>query len=55
VILRTEFYLLYITDLSIVLDSITAMYANNITILIIHNNHIVASLRIQENLSYIQK
>jgi len=48
-------YLLYTADLPIVLGTITATYTDDIAILAAHNNHIEASLRLQESLFYIEK
>jgi len=47
-------YLLYIADLPIALDTITATYADDTAILAAHKNHIEASQRLQESFFYIQ-
>jgi len=53
--LESIFYLLYNADILIVPSTTVATCANNATILIAHNNHIEASLSLQESLFYIQK
>jgi len=46
-------YLLYTADLSVILGSTIATYANGTAILAVHNNYIEASLRLQKSLYYI--
>jgi len=53
--LEPVFYLLYTADLSVGLDSTTTTYAEDTAILVAHNNHLEASLRLQENLHHIQR
>jgi len=53
-VLRLVLYLLHTADFP-ALDCTIAIYVNDIAILIADNNHIEASLRLQESLSYIQK
>jgi len=54
-ILGSVLYLLYTADLPIALGSTTVIYADNTTILAAYNNHIEASLRLQESLYNIQR
>jgi len=46
---------IYIANLSIVLISTTATYANDTAVLVIHNNQIEASLRRKESLHHFQR
>jgi len=54
-VLEPVFYLIYIADLPVTLDSTTATYADDIAVVAAHNNHIEASLRLQESLYHIQR
>jgi len=49
-ILGLLLYLLYTADLPVALDSIIAIYADDIAILAAHSNHMEVSLRLQESL-----
>jgi len=48
-------YLLYTADLPVVLDIITATYADDIVILTAHKDYMEASQRLQKSLFHIQK
>jgi len=48
-------YLLYTADLPVALGSKTATYADDTTVLVVHNNHIEASSRLQESFHHIQR
>jgi len=54
-ILEPVLYLLYTADLRIALGSITATYADDTAVLAAHNNHMKASLGLQESLYHIQR
>jgi hypothetical protein len=47
-VLRPVLYLLFTADLPIALDSATATHADDIAVLVAHNNHLEASLRLEE-------
>jgi hypothetical protein len=48
-------YLLYIADFSVALGSTTAIYMDDTAVLIAHNNHLEASLRLQKSRHHIRR
>jgi hypothetical protein len=50
---RPVLYLLYIVDLPVALGFTITTYADDIAAHVVHNNHLEASLRLQEYLYYI--